>query len=149
MLLGAAQANQQFETFENLKVANLLEQQLNWNSQQVNWLGTTENELPPSTVANEDTSNRYRHPYMDLSPMGHYHHGPEYLPDHMPHGYLHDTDHHGHPFPMHHYFEPDQYYDWHNHGHHEPGIHHGMPDYGQHYQAHAYDPQTGLGGMHF
>ena len=131
MLLGAAQAEQQFET---LKIANLLEQQLNWGNQQTNWLGSSENGAPAAVVANKEEENRYHHPYMDLSPMEHYHHGPEYL-----HGY------HGHHLP-HHYYKPDSHYDYYSHhGQHYPDIHHGVPDYG-HYYAHGhYSPHS----LHF
>ena len=78
---------------------------------------------------------------MDLSPMEHYHHGPEYLPGYEHHG------HSGHHMPPH-YFEPDSYYNWHYHGHHEPQ--HVMLDYGHHYDPHhEYDHMAGVKIMHF
>ena len=120
---------------------------MNWSGQQANLLGNTENDLAPGVVVNDDTTNRYHHPYMSLSPMAHYHHGAEYLPE----AYLHEHAYHGHHLP-HHYYEPDPYYSYHPHTHHELGIHHGLPDYGHHLihedDSHIHDVAFSK-GMHF
>lgn len=71
---------------------------MNWNGQQGNFLSSSNNKFAKDVIVDEGDRNQYHHPYMDLTPMEHYHHGPEYLP----HDYLHEHDHYGHEFPVHH-----------------------------------------------
>lgn len=101
--------------FDNLTVANLLEEQMNWDRPTSYHHGPHGNKLAPGVVVNEN----YTHDYHDFDG----HHSMGYA---SPYDYGHDQGYyHPHGFRYQpHRFEPDAYYDYHPHSpHHSQWVH--------------------------
>ena len=89
LILGAVYADQQFET---LQIANLLNEQMNWNDRQHNWARNSRNKLASGVTIDEnsrfDSDSRHHHTYTEH---------PSHSDYQEESGYLYGQGHYDHP----------------------------------------------------